>query len=76
MMNMEIHTFADFRRLCERHEFTPSQIAILAERIGFAWIDVPVHTSATLLDALEAHFRRYWEGRSATDEKPLFIDAQ
>lgn len=72
---MEIHTFADFRRLCERQEFTPSHIAILAERIGFVWMgDVHEHTSATLLDALEDHFRRYWEGKPATHEKPLFLD--
>lgn len=72
---MEIHTFADFRRLCERQEFTPSHIAILAERIGFAWIgDAQEFTTATLLDALESHFRMYWDGKPATQEKPLFLD--
>jgi hypothetical protein len=36
--------------------------------------DVHEHTSATLLDALEDHFRRYWEGKPATHEKPLFLE--
>jgi hypothetical protein len=71
---MEIHTFQDFRRLSESQGFTPSHIATISERIGFVWIgDVQGFTSATLLDAMEDHFRRYWQGRPATDEKPLFL---
>ena len=77
MRSIQIHTFSDFRRLCECQGFTPSHIATLSERIRFVWIgDAQGFTPASLLSAMEDHFLRYWEGRPDGDEKPLFLDEQ
>lgn len=72
-----IHSFEAFRRLCESHKFTPIQIATLAERIHLVYLfppDMAEFSSATLLDALEKHYRAHWEDKPADHEKPLFLE--